>query len=84
VGVTRALLASISADCRPLDAVAAADVMAAGTTGMPLLQLAVRTQSKVGIRRAGGMLRFVPVVSGAGRCRMWVCIPMHALMALVG
>ncbi|GAB4817777.1 hypothetical protein N2152v2_004823 [Parachlorella kessleri] len=46
VGVTRALLASISADCRPLDAVAAADVMAAGTTGMPLLQLAVRTQSK--------------------------------------
>jgi hypothetical protein len=71
VGVTRALLSSIAADCRPLDAVAAADVMAAGTTGMPLLQLAVRTQSKV--RSSGCLpLRVWLGWGGAGWCVMMI------------
>ncbi|KAL4430673.1 hypothetical protein ABPG75_005929 [Micractinium tetrahymenae] len=44
VAATRALLSSVAADQPAAEAMAAVDVMCVGTTGMPLLQLAVRSQ----------------------------------------
>lgn len=44
VAATRTLLASVAADQPPEEAMAAVDIMCVGTTGMPLLQLAVRSQ----------------------------------------
>lgn len=44
VAATRTLLAALAADQPAAEAMAAVDVMAVGTTGMPLLQLAVRSQ----------------------------------------
>ncbi|KAL4432422.1 hypothetical protein ABPG77_001721 [Micractinium sp. CCAP 211/92] len=44
VAATRTLLSSVAADQPAEEAMAAIDVMCVGTTGMPLLQLAVRSQ----------------------------------------
>lgn len=44
VAATRTLLSSVAADQPAAEAMAAVDVMCVGTTGMPLLQLAVRSQ----------------------------------------
>lgn len=44
VAATRTLLAAVAADQSPGEAMAAVDIMCVGTTGMPLLQLAVRSQ----------------------------------------
>lgn len=44
VAATRTLLAAVAADQPAAEAMAAVDVMCVGTTGMPLLQLAVRSQ----------------------------------------
>lgn len=40
----RTLLAAVAADQPACEAMAAVDIMCVGTTGMPLLQLAVRSQ----------------------------------------
>lgn len=44
VAASRTLLAAAAADQPAAEAMAAVDVMCVGTTGMPLLQLAVRSQ----------------------------------------